>query len=140
MRSRVANQSGVSLIEVLAGVTVFGMVAAAASTSSISSVRANTASRATMAASALIQDKMEGLRSLDPTTGPADFSTGTHYDGANPLDSAGETGGIFTRSWTVTRDTPRRGMAEIVITISWTDTTYRNLSSATYVCLTSKCA
>ena len=63
---RVADQSGISIIEVMASVTIFALVAAAASTSSISSVQANTASRTALIASALIQDKSEQFRSLDP--------------------------------------------------------------------------
>jgi prepilin-type N-terminal cleavage/methylation domain-containing protein len=131
---------GISLIEVLAALTVFALVAAGAATGTIATIRGNTASRDATAAAALIHDKLEQLRALDPAGNPADLSAGQHNDPLNPVSDIGQAGGIYTRSWAVTRNSPRSGLAEVRVTVSWKDSAPRTLTSATYVCLTTTCS
>jgi type II secretory pathway pseudopilin PulG len=124
---------------VLAALTVFAVVAAGAATATISTTRGNAASRYATAAAALIHDKMEQLRALDPALNPADLTTGAHNDPLNPISDVGAAGGIYTRSWTVTRNSPRKGIADVRVTVSWNAPATRTLTSATYVCLTPTC-
>lgn len=137
---RLATQRGVSLIEVLAGITLFAIVSSGLAVSTISTIKSNTASREMTAAAALIHDKLEVIRSLDPSANPADLTTGTHQDPLNPLTPLGATGGEFTRTWTVTANTPsiKATMVEVKVTFKAPET--RTLSGVTYLCKNSTCS
>lgn len=138
--ARARGQRGLSLIEVISSVSIFGVIAAGSAVGTISSVRGNTTSRMNAAASALIQDKIEQFRALDPSTNPADFTAGLHVDQGNPMTETGSPGGRFKRMWSVSRNTPSMGLAEVVVFVNWNDGQYRTISSTTYVCITKKCA
>lgn len=137
---RLRGESGFSLLEVLSSVTIFGVVAMGAAAGTMSTIRGNTTSRMNLTASQLIYDQVEKFRALDPTDDPAEFTEGTHTDASNPIDANGDTGGKFSRSWQVTRNSPSFGLAEITVTVSWTDTQERSITSATYVCLQENCS
>ncbi len=137
---RMRGETGFSLIEVLSSVTIFGVVAMGAAAGTMSTIRGNTVSRMNLAASSLIYDQVERFRALDPGTDPAEFLAGSHDDANNPVTAKGEPGGHFYRSWQVTRNTPELGLAEIQVTISWSDTSERSVTSATYVCLNGDCS
>ena len=136
---RIASQRGISLVEVLAAVTVFALVAAGAAAGMIGTIRGNTTSRGVAEASALIHDKIEQLRALDPGANPADLTAGVHNDALSPMTALGQAGGLYHRSWTVVRNSPRQGLAEVTLTVSWRDSRPRVLKSATYLCLTPTC-
>lgn len=140
MTRRLASAQGMSLIEVLASLAIFAIIAAGTAAGTISTIRGNTASRDTSAASALIHDKVEQMRALDPAANPADLTAGVHQDARNPMTELGSPGGQYRRSWTVTRNSPRQGLAVVRVTVTWSDPTNRTLTSATYVCLSTTCA
>lgn len=136
------NTAGFSLIEVLSSMTVFAIAAAGLVTTTMATIKSNSTSRATTIASALIQDKIEELRALDPTTNPADFTAGTHQDANNPL-SGGMDGvdAIFSRSWVVNTDTPLKGLSEVIVTVSWPSATgTRLLRASTFICNSANCS
>lgn len=134
------SQAGVSILEVLASVTVFAIVAAALTSTTVSTIKANNISRNATVAAFLIHDKVEELRSLDPVTAPAAFAAGLHHDAANPLTPLGTAGGRFTRTWQILPNTPAVGMAEVLIVVSWdTPDGPRSLRAATFVCRTENC-
>jgi prepilin-type N-terminal cleavage/methylation domain-containing protein len=137
--TRPRRMHGSTLIEVLAGVSVFAIIAAGAAAGTIATIRGNTASRDVTAAAALIHDKLEQLRALDPAANPADLTAGAHHDALNPINELAQRGGVFKRTWTVAANSPRRGLAEVKVTVTWSDPVPRTLSSATYVCLTRTC-
>lgn len=137
--SRWTRQDGISLIELLAAVAIFAIIAAGVGVATVATIRGNTTSRDLTAAAALIHDKIEQLRALDPATAPADLTAGPHVDPRNPLTALGGTGGSFRRSWTVTLDSPRRGLSEVVVTVTWNTAGARSLRSATYVCRSATC-
>lgn len=138
--TRRASQDGTSLIEVLAAVTLFAIIAAGAAAGTITTIRGTSTSRDVTAAAALIHDKIEQLRALDPTANPVDLRAGPHSDASNPLTALGERGGMYRRTWTVTTNTPRRGLSEVVVTVTWNDGSPRTLRSATYLCGSATCA
>jgi type II secretory pathway component PulJ len=138
--TRLCTERGASLIDALVATTVFAIVAAGGAAGTIATVRSNAASRDVTAAAALIHDKIEQLRALDPTANPADLRAGTHPDPLNPITELGQQGGIFTRSWSVTVNAPRTGLARVTITVSWKDPRSRTLTSATYLCLSTTCS
>jgi len=137
---RTRGERGMSLVEVLMSVSIFGIVASGATVGTIASVRGNTSSRMQAAASSLIQAKVEQLRSYDPAVNQLDFLSGTHTDLGNPLTGSGGTGGKFKRYWTVTRNVPSVGMAEVVVQVNYNDGRARILKSSTFICITKKCA
>jgi len=141
MRKIVKSNKGFSLIEVLSSLTVFAVAAAGLAGTTMATIKTNSVSRSTTAASALVQDKVEELRSMDPLSNPPDFAAGYHSDSLNPMSATGEAQGGYTRTWKVSRDTPAIGLAEVVITVGWTGADGDNaISAATFVCLTDLCA
>jgi prepilin-type N-terminal cleavage/methylation domain-containing protein len=131
---------GFALLEVLAAITLFAVVAAGLAATTIGTVKANNVSRQTAAATALMHDKLEQLRSLDPTTNPADLVAGSHNDPLNPLTATGQAQGTYTRTWTVNRNTPKIGVAEIIVTVAWNSPVARAVTAVTYVCQTATCS
>jgi len=140
MKRKRRNQLGISLVEVLGGLTIFSVVASGLATSTVATMRSNKMSRNTGAAAALIQDKIEQFRALDPTTNPAELTAGSHSDANNPVTALGAAGGSYTRSWTVTANTPQQGLSEVVVTVSWSSPSTRTLTGVAYVCSTSTCS
>jgi hypothetical protein len=127
-------------LEVISSVTLFAVAAAGLSAGTVANIRGNSSSRAASTASALIHDQIETLRALDPTTNPADLAAGAHQDALNPIDGLGRSGGAFDRSWIVNPDTPRVGVSEVVVTITWHDPILRSMSGVTFVCRTDTCS
>jgi Tfp pilus assembly protein PilV len=114
---RFGDERGSSLIEVAVASAMFAIVLLGFTPSVINATRATRSSDNNAAAVTLAQDKLEWLRSLASTN--ANLTAGTHSDTLNPLKANGTTGGIYTRSWTVTNDTPAKGMKRVEMTVSW---------------------
>lgn len=138
--TRLRATSGMSIVEVLAAVAVFAIVAAGAAAGTISTIRGTHASWSTSIAAALIHDKLEQLRALDPAANPPDLQAGSHADANNPLTDLGAAGGSYTRTWQVFPNSPRRGLLEVRVTITWNDGVARTLRGATYFCRQPTCA
>ncbi len=134
------DQKGLSIIEVLAATVVFALVAAGFSASTMSTIVGSSRTTHVTIASALIHEQVERFRSLDPDATPVDFAAGHHEDPNNPVTSYGDAGGVFRRSWDVTEVTPRKGIAEVVITIAWDGPLAGESTAITYVCTTSTCS
>jgi Tfp pilus assembly protein PilV len=137
--SSLRNQRGISLLEVITSVTLFAIAAAGLSAGTVANIRGNSSSRAASTASTLILDRIEQFRALDQTTNPADLTAGTHQDPLNPIDGLGRASGTFYRSWVVNTDSPRKGLAEVIVTVTWSDPNSRSMSGITFVCGTDKC-
>jgi prepilin-type N-terminal cleavage/methylation domain-containing protein len=133
------RQAGFTVLEVLASLSIFAIIAAGLAANSIAAVRANRTSRAVSVAGALAQDKMESLRASDPSTNPADLTVGSHNDPNNPLTATGQTGGRFNRQWTVTANTPSVGLYTVVVTVTWNDRGSRSVRVVGYVCPSQAC-
>ena len=138
-RPSLANEGGLSTLEILAGLTIFALVATGSTVLSIGSMKATTSSRQVTAATTLIYDQVDKLRALDPATNPAALAAGTHSDPLNPMTANGEAGGEFTRTWFVTEDSPEIGLSEVTITISWKDYGPKSIHGITYICRRSNC-
>ncbi len=133
------NEKGFSYVELLASLTIFSVVAAGLATNTVGTIRANGMSRGATAAAALLNDKIEQFRALDPATSPADLTPGYHADPRNPMNPLGQTGGNMNRTWVVTPNSPKSGLSEVVVTVTLTDPVPRTLSAVTYVCRTVTC-
>ena len=134
------DRRGYSLTEVLVAVTLFSIVATGLGTTTVTSTRSNKTGKNLAAAATLVQDTIEQLRTLDPDTNPAALTAGTHNDPLNPINAAGDTNGWFTRTWTVTRDTPARGLSRVVVTVSWSGGPSNAATGVTYICTNSTCS
>src|SRR2546426_5262476 len=99
--------AGFSLIEALVATVFLGVALLGLASSAISLTRNEKSADSTSAAHGLVTQKLEQLRSL-----PLDaIASGNYTDGANPLRADGTTGGMFTRTWTVSaKDTPTPGL------------------------------
>ncbi len=137
--TRKTDAAGFSVLEVLAGISIFSLVAAGLAANSIAAIKSNRISRGLSVAATLAQDKLEQLRALDPSTNPADLTAGFHADPSNPLSATGQTGGPYTRRWTVTADTPSLGLATVVVTVSWTEGATRTVRMVGYLCSSQAC-
>ena len=131
------SEGGGSLIEALVALGLIAIAAGNLAATSVTSVKRNGTSRAISTASALIQDKLEHLRALDGASNPADLTPGQHTDAANPIVAAG---GRFTRAWNVTASSPRRGMATVVVSVTWMGREASTIRGVTYVCTTATCS
>jgi prepilin-type N-terminal cleavage/methylation domain-containing protein len=99
---------GGSLIEVLAAMSLFGLVASGVAALSVSSLRHTTANKHGTAATVLAQEQLENLRSLD-------------YPNILPTSSSTNVGGqLYTVTTGVLTDAPTAGMKQITVTVTWT--------------------
>ena len=106
------------MVEVLAAAGVLSVVMLGAAVGADRAVRFNMYSRTASAATTLVHDKVEELEAK-PAVDP-DMTAGTHNDPGNPLTAGGVDGGSFTRSWTVTNNSPVAGLKTVVVQVTWT--------------------
>ncbi len=137
--TRFRGDAGLSMIEVMIGISLFALIAAGLASTTVAAIRANNTSKQITAAAALVQNKLEQLRSLDPAAAPADLTPGTHTDPGNPLTPLGGGGGSFTRTWQVTSNTPVLKVSRVAVTVSWTVPVASSVTGVTYVCETRTC-
>jgi len=137
---RLRSKAGAMLIEVMAAVGIFAVMALGLTANTIAVIKANVISKKTAAASALAHDKIEFLRALDPATDPPDITAGTHNDPLNPMDPLGRNGGKFYRQWVVERDTPDLGLSTVEVRVRWTTPLPGAITAVTYICQTGTCS
>jgi len=146
--NQLGNQTGLSLIEVLTAISLFSIVATGLSTSTISNMQLTTRSKLLTAANALVQNKIEQIRMINPDaySVPSDLTPGTHPpETVTALDGSN---GSFTRSWTVTTVPQyyngsvvgaRPGLVEVTVTVAWTSPLPGMATAVTYACTTPIC-
>jgi Tfp pilus assembly protein PilV len=106
------RRGGFSLLDVLVGMVVLALALFSALALAGSNARLVSANQNVAAASLLAQNKMEEMRNATYASLASGADPGT-------LNAQGAANGIFTRSWTVTNDSPMVGMKTIVVTVSW---------------------
>jgi Tfp pilus assembly protein PilV len=97
---RLREASGSALIEIIVALVIFLTVSVGLTSSTINAKRTSDGSRHTAEATTLAFDKLEQMRTEATTS--ADFTSGSHTDAVTPMNANGASGGIFTRTWTVT--------------------------------------
>lgn len=113
----ISGQEGFSLIEALVAACLLAIISLGFALGADRAVRFNVYSRSLTAATTLAQAKVEELASKVSTD--AQLTGGDHADGANPVTPEGTAGGIYTRTWTVTNNTPTAGLKTIQVTVTW---------------------
>jgi len=120
------TEAGFSAVELIIAITFFGILMMGfVGVFPLGMRTVEKGERMTMASS-LAQDEIERLKLLPEAD--ADLVAGNHADAANPLF------GVYTRSYTVTDDTPLAGMKRIDMTVSFSDNgIQRNTQISTYL-------
>ena len=111
------KNAGFSLLEILIALALFSIASVALTLGVTTSIRANNTSEHLTQATILAQDKLEALLSSSPT-----FAAGS---------DAPRFG--FSRTWTIASDTPQVGVAQIAVSVSWTDYGSHSITVTTVV-------
>jgi Tfp pilus assembly protein PilV len=121
--NRLRDQGGVSLIEIVAAVSVFAVAVVGLSPSLLGARKFAELGKNQSIATALAQDKIEELRVSSTVSSGSD----------GPLQPSGASGGIFSRSWTVSANSPVSNVNRVIVTVTWPERP--NTSSVTLVTL-----
>jgi prepilin-type N-terminal cleavage/methylation domain-containing protein len=132
-----ASERGFSLIEVLVSISIFLITAGGLAASTIAAIKANTVSRDISVATTLVQEKIEFFRALDPSRAADQARMVSGTDTVNDTATAGTR---YTRTWTVTNDSPKYAMATVTVMVEWSGPERRSLDAVTYVCRLASCA
>ena len=111
------NQSGFTLLEVLIAISILTVGLLGVAQMQIMGIRGNYFSGNTTAALSLAEEKMEDL--LGKSYTDAELASGNNPDANNPIDETGQAGGIYSRMWTVTDNTPIIDTKEVTVSVSW---------------------
>lgn len=108
---RLWGRRGFTLVEVMVAMILLfiGLLALMATTAGV--IQGNDFSRQMTTALALAQEEMEILKGKSYPDG--DLSAGDHSDARHPLNS------IYTRTWTVTDDSPAADLKTIEVRVAW---------------------
>ncbi len=116
--------SGFSLLEIVIVLGILGSGLLAAAASQLASTRFNRDSHLRTEAAYLAEQQMEAFHSMGGA-GIEVVRTDTGYpnDPNNPIDPDPNDASLrqFTRSWTITPDTPETGVYTLVVAVSWVD-------------------
>ena len=115
------DKVGFSLVEVLIAIFLLSIAIMAMATLQSRGIHSNNLANRTTEAATLAQFKLEEFIHRTSATAGETFAAGTTQDPDNPIDEMGDAGGIFTRSWTFTNDSPVPNAQELVITVTWND-------------------
>ena len=113
MRNLLSKRDGFTLLEVLISLSVLSLGLLGVAGMSIYVSQGNAQARKVTAATTLAQSQLESFKDM------AYASIVTGSDANNPVDESGNAGGIYTRSWTVTNDTPYANVKHVQCTVSW---------------------
>jgi Tfp pilus assembly protein PilV len=105
------SEKGIGLIEIIIAMLIFAIgITAAIRTLPVSNT-ATTRSKNLTTATNLAQQKIEELMGVPYSD--AELNAGDHNDQDNPLER------IFTRTWTVTDNTPVPDMKTVTVTVTY---------------------
>ena len=112
----IRNANGFTLIEALVAVAVMAIVVSGLASMGVTTIQADTQSRRVSAATALAQAKLEELRGLRRSN--TAWTAGNHHE--TGLDESGESGGSYTRQWTVQNNyNSYNKLSRVTVTVSW---------------------
>jgi len=112
-----ASRNGFTLVEVLVAMAIFSVAVLGLAIGATSIMRANKTSYLNTVATTLAQDKLEELKArfvLNITSGGPITDTVKNV--------------VFTRTWTVTANSPTAGVNRIDVFVSWQDYTNHTLT------------
>lgn len=121
-----SRQAGLSLLEVVVALGILGFGILALGAAQITSIRFNHESYLRTEAAYLAVQQMEAFQLMDTAALEAIRTAGSYpNDPGNPIDpDVGDAvTRAFTRSWTITPDTPETDVYTIEVVVRWTDGT-----------------
>lgn len=122
LKTKIAAARGFTLIEVLVAVSIFSIAVLGLAIGATTVMRANQTGLNTTIATNLAQDKLEELKA----------KTAANIVSGGPVTTT--SGGVtFSRSWTVTSNSPVTGVKRIDVTVTWTDYTSHTLTVSSAV-------
>ena len=98
------NNKGFTLVEIMIAISILAIALLGLASVTVVIIKSNTFSKTMTTATTLANDKMEQLKK----TSYAGLASGT-----DTLES------IYTRTWTVTQNSPATGMNTVVVTVQW---------------------
>lgn len=136
------DDRGFTLVELLVAVCVMAIAFAGLATMQIACINGNSIANNVTTGMTLAQDKMEELKSLDyndPELANNNASNDLNLEDATDdsalvgynansddghreidIDAEGNAGGMYTRFWNISDDTPTTGMKTISVVVTWT--------------------
>lgn len=111
------REKGFTLLEVLIAMAIFSVGLLGLASLSVHTITGNASSKRISSATVLAESKVEAFRNM--AFDDSDLSAGTHNDPNNPVDEDGNSGGMYTRSWIVTDNTPFPGIKKAEVAVSW---------------------
>jgi type IV pilus assembly protein PilV len=113
MRRARGGQNGFTFIELLIAMAILAIGMMAAVSMQLSSTRNNTNGNIVTQATMLAKTQLERLKNRDLSN----LAEGTVQDPNNPVNAEGQSGGIYTRSWTIAN--LGTGAREITVRVQW---------------------
>jgi Tfp pilus assembly protein PilV len=102
-------QHGGTYIEVLSAIAVFAVVVTGLSPALLNTRKLAELGKHQSIATTLAEDKVEQIRTLGTVSSGSD----------GPLTADGLSGGIFTRTWTVSPNSPTADVSRVEVVVSW---------------------
>lgn len=125
----IKSQKGFTLNEVLIAVALIAIGVLGFSLNTAGVIQGNQVSGSITIATNLAQEKLEELKAQTSFTNVTNAA-----DASNPITTIGDSGGRFTRTWTIKDSTLGSGLKEISVDVSWTEYLItRNVVLATLV-------
>jgi type IV pilus assembly protein PilV len=115
VQSRFKNEKGFSLIELMIAMSVMALGMLAAASMQYSAVRNNTTGNTATQATMLAKAQLEMLKNQNIDS--AILAVGDYFD-PSPIDSYGNPGGIYNRSWRI--DQLGTSARRVRVTVQWT--------------------
>lgn len=120
---KLKSQNGIGLVEIIVAILIFGIGIAAAMRALPVSNKATSRARNITKATNMAQEKIEGLMGIPFNS--AELAMGNHSDPDNPIEQ------IFTRTWTVTDDSPVNGMKTVTVNVTYSSGSKDNSAELT---------
>jgi prepilin-type N-terminal cleavage/methylation domain-containing protein len=112
----ITNRQGFSLVEFMVATVILTFGLLALINLQLTSIRGNSESKEMTRAIFLAEKKLEELKNTSYNS----LIIGTTQDTNNPMNGLGQSGGIFSRSWTVQNYLVSNFMKQITVNVAWT--------------------
>ena len=114
--SGLRNNKGFTLVEIMIAVFILVIALLGLISVTVMVIKGNSFSKTMTTATTLAKDKMEQLKN----TGYGSLAGSTDYAKLDSTAQATQTAeSIYTRTWTVTNDSPAAGMKTVEVTVQW---------------------
>lgn len=114
------SQSGFTLLETMIAMAILGVGLLSIAVAQLTAIKLSSKSKNLQQAMFLAREQMDDIEALPPGS-PLLVNAATTDDPANPISvhTAEGDATTFTRSVTVTPNTPSVGLSQVVVTVTW---------------------